>query len=95
VKATSRQSLGHRGRILAEHLSRDPLHARLHLDCCPPRESHQKDAARIGAIDDQMGDAMGKGIGLARAGPRDDQQRRCHRTLRRHAVLDGAALLGI
>jgi hypothetical protein len=32
---------------------------------------------RIGAIDDEMSDAMGKRVGLARACTRNDQKRSC------------------
>ena len=41
-----------------------------------PRERHQQDAARIGAVDDEMRDAMRERVGLARARAGDDQQRR-------------------
>ena len=80
--------------IVAQHLARDPLDAPRHLGRGAAREGHQQDAARIGAVDDQMRDAVGQRVGLARAGAGDDQQRR-GRQSPRDAVLDGAPLLGI
>ncbi len=56
----------------------------------------QQDAARIGAVDDQMGDAMSQRVGLAGAGTGNDQQRtRDIGAAARHTMFDGAALLGI
>jgi hypothetical protein len=58
------------------------------------RKRHQQDAARIGAVDDQVRYPMGQRIGLAGSGAGDDQQRpkgarpRC-------AMLDGAPLFWI
>jgi hypothetical protein len=37
-------------------------------------ESQEKDAARIGAVDDQMGDAVRQSFGLARARASDHEQ---------------------
>ena len=65
-----------------------------HLGRGAARKRHQQDPARVGALDDQMGDPMGEGVGLAGSGAGDDQQRR-RRQSSRSAVLDGAALLGI
>ena len=65
---------------------------RAHLGRGAAREGQQQDAARIGAVDDQMRDPMRQRIGLARAGAGDDQQR-AGLGQRRPAVLDGAALL--
>ena len=48
---------------------------------------------RIGAVDDQMGDAMGQGVGLAGAGAGNDQQRR--RWAAPPAMLHGSPLLGV
>ena len=55
-------------------LAGDPLDPTRHLGRGPAGESQQEDAARIGAVDDQMRDAMGQGVGLARSGSGDDQQ---------------------
>ena len=76
------------------HLRGDALDAAGHLAGGAAGEGHQQDAARIGAVDHQMGDAMGEGVGLARAGAGDDQQRTGRRA-DADAMLDRAALLGI
>jgi hypothetical protein len=57
----------------------------------PAREGEEQDAARIGALHHQMGDAVCERVGLAGAGARNDQQRPRLSV----AMLDGAALLGI
>jgi len=54
----------------------------------------RSDAARIGAVDDQMRDAVGERVGFSRTRASDDQQRR-RLFGRGAAMLDGAALLGI
>ena len=90
------QRIGHDAGIGAEHLRADALDAAGHFGCRPARKGHQQDAARIGAVDDQMADAMRKRIGLARAGAGNDQQRaanpavgnRRRRARRRGAVRD-------
>ena len=79
-------------RVAAEHLAGDALDALGHLRCGAAREGHQQDAARIGAVDDQMRDAVGQRVGLAGAGAGDDQQRPGDAAV---AMLDGQALLGI
>ena len=70
--------------VAAEHLAGDALDAPRHLRRGAAREGHQQDAARIGAVDDQMRDAVRQRVGLARAGAGDDQQRPGD-TARRHA----------
>ena len=62
-------------RLGAEHLARDALDPARHLGRRAAREGHQQDAARIGAVDDQMRDAVRQRVGLAGAGAGDDQQR--------------------
>jgi hypothetical protein len=58
------------------------------------RRENVKDAAGIDAVDDQVGDAMRQGVGLARTCSRDDEQRRRRRAvLFPNAVLDGTSLL--
>ena len=47
----------------------------LHFRRRPARERQQQDALRIGAAADQVRDAVGERVGLARAGAGDDQQR--------------------
>jgi hypothetical protein len=86
------QRVGHDVGALTHHLSRDPLHPPRHLGCGPARECHQQNPARIGAIDDQVGDAMRQGVGLARSGTRDDEERCPGRAvLCLDAMLDGPA----
>ena len=58
-----------------EHLAADALDPARHLGGGAAREGHQQDAARVGAVDDQMRDAVRERVGLARAGAGDDQQR--------------------
>ena len=51
---------------------------------------------RINAVDDQMRDPMRQGIGLARSGAGDDQERRSRRTgVLSNAVFDGPPLFRI
>ena len=66
-----------------------------HLGCRAARERHQQDAARIGAADDQMGDAVRQRVGLAGPGAGDDQERSADMAIGRDAVLDGSPLLRI
>ena len=88
------QRVGHDAGIVAQHLARDPLDPLRHLGRRAARKRHQQDAARVGAVDDQMGDPMGEGVGLAGTGAGDHQQRG-DRPLARRAMLDGAPLLRI
>ena len=53
----------------------DPLDPAGHLLGGAAREGEQQDAPRVGAAQDQMGDAMRERVGLARAGAGDDQER--------------------
>jgi len=52
-----------------------PLHPTRHLGCGPAREGHQQNAARVGAIDDKMRDAMGERIGFARTRSGNNKKR--------------------
>ena len=88
------QGVGHDAGVVARTLRGDPLDALRHLGGRAARERHQQDAAGIGAVDDQMGDAMGERVGLAGSGAGDHQQRR-KRPLADRAMLDGAPLLRI
>ena len=82
--------------LLPHDLPRDPLDPARHLGGGAARERHQQDAPRIGAVDDQMGDAVRQRVGLARAGAGDDEQRQPRRAvLLPDAVLDGPPLLRI
>ena len=72
----------------------DALDAALHLGCGAAGEGEQHHPARIGAADDQMRDAMGERVGLARARAGDDEKRR--RFIEGvAAVFDRAALFGV
>ena len=90
------QCVGHDARVGAHRQGADALDAARHLGSRPTGESHQQDAARIGAVDDQMGDAMGERVSLARSRPGDDQERARRRAvLLPDAMLDGLSLFGI
>src|SRR2546427_4028949 len=69
--------------------------APLHLGGGAAGKSEQEDAPRIGSAADQMGHAVGKRVGLARAGARDDQQRAAIAPRCIAPVLDGATLPGV
>ena len=89
------QGIGHDPGIGAENLAGDPFDAFRHFGRGAPRERHQQNPAGVGAIDDQMGDAMGEGVRLAGSGAGDDQQGRSDMAVQRHAVFHGPALFGI
>ena len=71
----------------------DALDPPRHFRCGSPRKGEEEDAPRIGAIDDQVGDAMGEGIGLARSRPGNDEQRSAD--MAADAVLDRPPLVGV
>ena len=84
----------------AHGMADDPLDPPRHLARRPAREGHQQDARRIGAVDDEMGDPVGKRVGLARPRPGDDEERPGRprggaSPPSPNAMLDGAALVGI
>ena len=60
---------GHAGAV-AQRVRGDALDAARHLGGGAAREGQQQDAARIGAVDDQMRDAVRQRVGLAGAGAR-------------------------
>ncbi len=86
------QRIGDYRCVAAEHLDGDALDAPGHLRGSAARKRHQQDAARIGALDDQMRDAVGQRVGLAGPGAGDDQQRLGNAAV---AVHDRQALLGV
>ena len=86
------QRIGDHRRVAAEHLAGNALDAFGHLCRGAAREGHQQDAARIGAPDDQVRDAVGQRVGLAGPGAGDDQQRSANTAVAMH---DRQALLGI
>ncbi len=90
------QRVGHDTGVVAHHLAGDPLDAARHLARRPARECHHQHAARIGAVDDQMGYAMRQRVGFSGTRAGDDQQRRPWRAIIiQHAVLDGEPLLNV
>ena len=79
------------GGPIREHLRRNSLNSSAHLSCGSPGKGQEHHAARIGALCDQMRNAMCQRIGLARSSARDDEKWR--RIL--PAMLDGTALFWI
>ena len=79
----------------AKYLASDPLDASRHLGRSASREGHHQDPTRVGAADDEMGDPVGKGIGLAGSGAGDDQQRSSDMTVGGDPVLDGSTLFRV
>jgi hypothetical protein len=66
----------------------DTLDPPLHFLRGAPGKGEQQDAARIGALLDEIGDPMGKRLGLAGTSPRNDQQWPTAR-----AIVRGAGLI--
>jgi hypothetical protein len=68
---------GHRGARppSPQGLAHDAFGAADHLQRRAPREGQQQDPGGIDTLEDQMGDAVGQRVGLARARTGDDQQR--------------------
>ena len=90
------QRIGHDVGALPHDASRDPLHPPRHLGGGAARERHQQNPPRIGAVDDQVRNAMRQGVGLARTGAGDDEERRPRRAvLLPDAMLDGPPLFGL
>ena len=69
--------ISHCLRALVHDIRNDALNTSHHLGGSTPREGQQHHTTRIGAVDDEVCNAMGKGVGLARACTRDDQERSC------------------
>ncbi len=90
------QRVGHDTGVVAHHLACNPLDAAGHLARRPARECHHQDAARIGAVDDQMGHPMRQRVGFAGTRAGNDQQGRPWRAIVfQHAVFNGKPLLNI
>jgi hypothetical protein len=67
-----------------------------HLGSRAAGKGHEQDAARIGAVEDQMGDPVRQSACLARSSACDDEERPARRRiLFAYAILDGAPLFGI
>ena len=90
------QRVGHDAGVVAHDLARDALDPPRHLGGGAARKRHQQNAARVGAVDDQMGDAMRQRVGLAGAGAGNHQQRRGGNAVGHpDAMLDGPPLFRI
>lgn len=90
------ERLRHGAEMCPHHLPRDALDPPCRLRGGPAREGEQQDPARIDAVDDEMGDAVGQRVGLARSGPGDDQKRPADRPLPGdNSMLAGTPLLRI
>ena len=86
-----------RGRTLrrpSQDAAEDARRPPLHLHRRPARERQQQDPLRIGTPAHEVRHAMREGVGLARTGAGDDQQR-SRFGLGTEAVLDRAALLRV
>ena len=94
VGAGPGQRVRHDAGVVAHHLARDAFDPLGHLGRGAPGKRHQQDPAGVGALDDQMGDPVGEGVGLSGSRSCDDQQRR-RRQSSRSPVLDRTPLLGI
>ena len=80
----------------AQDFGADALDTPAHLGRGTAGKRHQQDAARINAVDDQIGDPMGQGVGLARSRPGDDEQRGGQTaSFAADTMFDGPPLLGI
>ena len=64
-----------RRRLRRQPALQQPLHPPVQLRRRAAREGRQHDALRVGARQDEVGDAMREHIGLAGAGAGDDEQR--------------------
>jgi hypothetical protein len=89
------QRVRHDTGIGAKNFASNPLDALRHLGRCASRECHQQDPARISAADNEMGNAVSKGIRLAGSRAGNDKQWWSDVAVARDAVLDGSALLRI
>ena len=90
------ERVGHQPGVRSHRLRADALDAARHLGRRPTGEGHQQDTAGVGAVDDQMRDAMGERVRLAGPGPGDDEKRsRGRALLLPRAMFDGPSLLGI
>ena len=90
------QRVSHDVGVLPHDLSRDPLDPSRHFGGGAPRKRHQQNPPRIGAVDDQVRDAVRQGVGLAGPCAGDHEERQPRRAvLLPDPVLDGPPLLRI
>ena len=82
--------------VVAHDLASDPFDAAGHLGRGPTRKRHQQDTARVGTIEDEVGDAVRQRVRLSGARAGDDEQRRARRAgLFLNAMLHSSSLLRI
>ena len=94
VGARPGQRIRHDPGIVAKDFARNTFDPPCHLGRGAPRKRHQQNPAGVRALDDQVGDAMGEGIGLAGTRSGNDEQW-CRGQSSLGAVLDCAPLFGI
>lgn len=91
-----RQSIHHRASSVAYDLSRNALDAPRHLGRSPARESQHQDAARVGAVHNQMRNAMRQSVVFSRFRASDHEKRSVRRRIMRaNTKLDGPPLFRI
>ena len=71
-----RQRIRHDAGLVAEDAARDTLDTLGHLGGGSPRKRHQQHAARVGALDDQVGHPVRERVGLSGSCAGYDKQRR-------------------
>jgi len=80
----------------AGRASDDALGPPGHLGGSPARKRHQQNPARIGAVDDQVGDAVRQSTRLAAAGAGNDEKRPRREAIRLAVpVLDSLSLFRV
>jgi hypothetical protein len=89
------QRIRHDVGLIAEDATRDALDTLCHLRGRAAGKRHQQHAARVGALDDQVGNPVRERVGLSGSCAGYDKQRRADGALRGDAMLDGPALLSI
>src|SRR4029079_1682904 len=74
--ASPGQRISHDVGPLPDDAPCNPFHPSRHFYGGTAREGHEQNPSRVGAIDEEMGDAMCQGAGLARTCARDDEEGR-------------------
>jgi hypothetical protein len=87
------KAVGQDRRSVTEHPSAYPFYSAGHFRGGAPRKRHQQNSARIGMVDNEMGDAMRERVGFAGAGAGDDQERAAYFSIgKANAMFDSCAL---
>ena len=89
------QCVGYGFGARAQDLRRNALNTPSQFGRCAAGEGEKKNATRICAVDDQMGDSMGESFGLAGASTSDHEKGPSVIVGNAHVVLYGLALLPI